>query len=463
MPANGELEPGSFRDRAGAVFYRSGKVLRHITPSYAEEYERARDTGTIDELIANGRLVGTTEVSHTANADGHSYEVEHSRIPYISYPYEWPFALLKSAALFHLELQEWLLQRGFILRDASAYNVQFQGVKPIFIDLLSIGTYQEGIYWLGHRQFCEQFLNPLLLRSKAGIAHNEWYRGRLEGISTADLRRALPFRKKLSLNVLTQVVLSDILQTGSEKQNEKPTPNKTLTKPLPKTAYGSMLASLRSWITTMRPAGKSDKNWGAYANFRNYTDETLEQKSRFVAEFCQNTRPETIFDIGCNTGEFSQIALKSGATRVIAFDYDQDCLDQAYARATSADLNLLPLYLDAANPSPNQGWQQSERKGFMERSSADGLLALAFEHHLAIGRNVPLDRLIDWLLAIAPCGVVEFIDRADSKIQQMLSTREDIFQDHNLQNFDQLISQRARIIKRERLSSSHRYIYWYER
>jgi hypothetical protein len=51
------------------------------------------------------------------------------------------------------------------------------------------------------------------------------------------------------------------------------------------------------------------------------------------------------------------------------------------------NLNFLPLFLDASNPSPNIGWLQSERKGFKERANFSGMLALAFEHHLAIAKK----------------------------------------------------------------------------
>ena len=109
------------------------------------------------------------------------YLLEHARIGYVSFPYEWSFPALKAAALLHLDLHLELLEHDVTLSDASAYNVQFQGARPIFIDVLSLRRYREGEYWLGHRQFCEQFLNPLLLRALAGVPHNAWYRGSLEG------------------------------------------------------------------------------------------------------------------------------------------------------------------------------------------------------------------------------------------------------------------------------------------
>ena len=141
-----------------------------------------------------------------------AYVVEHPRVEFISYPYEWPFRALKAAALHHLDLQLDLLAKDAVLSDAPPIMSSSRGPKPVFIDLLSVRPYREGEFWIGHRQFCEQFLNPLLLQSKLGIAFNTWYRGNLEGIPTADLARALPLSSRFSWNMLSQVILQAKLQ-----------------------------------------------------------------------------------------------------------------------------------------------------------------------------------------------------------------------------------------------------------
>src|SRR3546814_11800804 len=93
-----------------------------------------------------------------------------------------------------------------------SYNIQFDGPRPVFIDVLSFRRYREGEFWTGHRQFCEQFLNPLLMRALCGIPPNAWYRGAQEGIATEDLNRVLSTRRKLSWNVLSEVTLQAMFQ-----------------------------------------------------------------------------------------------------------------------------------------------------------------------------------------------------------------------------------------------------------
>ncbi|MGH8719441.1 MAG: hypothetical protein ACREV0_10955, partial [Burkholderiales bacterium] len=189
------LEAASFRDPSGHVFHLDNRIFRTVTAQAADDFHFVRDW--LSELETLGAIVCSTEVDPAVLGDagtGAVHVLEHPKLPFISWPYEWSFPLLKSAALFHLDLQVKSLERGVTLSDASAYNLQFQGVTPIFIDTLSFRRYREGEFWTGHRQFCEQFVNPLLLRALLGIPHNAWYRGALEGISGHELSRLLPLQ-----------------------------------------------------------------------------------------------------------------------------------------------------------------------------------------------------------------------------------------------------------------------------
>jgi ribosomal protein L11 methylase PrmA len=457
-------EPASFRDPSGHVFVQGERVFRTVTPRAAADYEFVRDLGLLERLAEEGRLVTSAEVDRDllGPAADLRYLLEHARIGYVSFPYEWPFPALKAAALLHLDLHLELLEHGVTLSDASAYNVQFQGARPIFIDVLSLRRYREGEYWLGHRQFCEQFLNPLLLRALAGVAHNAWYRGSLEGIGVLEIARLLPLRRKLSWNVISHVVLQAKLHRAAIA---KPQENidKVRRRQLSKAAFCGLLGQLRHWIARLEPADTGPTVWGGYAEGHSYGSQEEQAKRRFVAEFVERTRPRLLFDLGCNTGDYAALALEAGAASVVGFDSDQRALETAFARAAAGSLAFLPLYLDAANPSPDQGWQQIERAGFGRRAKADAVLALAFEHHLAIGRNVPLDQTVAWLTGVAPSGVIEFVPKTDPTINRMLALREDIFTDYDEAAFTRCLTQAARIARSEIVSAHGRRLFWYER
>ena len=460
------INPGSFRDPAGSVYEADGRIFRTINEIAREQYETVCDSASLDEAVRKGYLIDYSELDKKDWPVGLSeaaYVVEHPRIPYISYPYEWSFSLLKAAAIHHLNFQIDMLDRDISFSDATAYNIQFIGPRPVFIDMLSLRPYRPGEFWLGHRQFCEQFLNPLLLRALIGISHNAWYRGALEGIPTLDIARQLPLTKTISWNVFSHVVLQAKLERGALNSPKQAVEKARSSRKFSKSAYMGFLIQLRNWITKLRPLGTGKTVWGDYANSHTYSSDEASQKAQFVREFAAATKPKTIVDIGCNTGDYTMAALEGGAEYVIGFDFDQNALDLAYSRAVDQDLPFLPLWLDASNPSPDQGWQQLERKGFEKRTRSDAVLALAFEHHLAIAKNIPLAGVIDWLVGIAPTGVIEFVPKNDSTVKEMLALRDDIFADYSRENFEALLSHRSRIVRRSVVSESGRTLFWFDR
>lgn len=456
-------ETGSYRDRRGQVHLLGDRVLRTVMPIARDDFEFVRSSGLIAALVDSGRLVGEQIVDNDVlgpAGDAASLVLEHPKLPYISYPYEWIFSALQDAALLHLDIHLEALARDVTLTDSSAYNIQFVGAKPVFIDSLSFRRYEDGEFWAGHRQFWEQFVNPLLLRSRLGIPHNAWYRGSLEGISADDLSKLLPWHGRLSWNILTNVYLQARLQRSAR---DGPALDRARSRRLPRIGFEQILRSLRSWVTKLRPPGDDASVWQNYADHNSYADSESRAKRAFVADFASRARPETVIDIGCNTGDFSIVALEHGATRSIGFDFDHGALEKAYRRARNDDLDFLPLHLDAANPSPDQGWLQAERHGFARRTKGDAVFALALLHHLVIAKNIPLQQALNWVLDIAPRGVIEFVPKTDDMLKQLLRLREDLFDDYSADNFHHMLADRAKIVKTETVSSSGRTLYWFER
>lgn len=459
-----EADPGSYRDIAGTVYNVGSRVFRTINDVAADDFDFLRDSGLLEALVADGRAVPAEDADPAELGDlaeGARYVVQHPRLPFIAYPYEWPFAALKAAALLHLDIQLEAFGRGLTLSDASAYNIQFVGARPTFIDTLSFRRYRDGEFWDGYRQFCEQFLNPLLLRALAGLPHNVWYRGGLEGIPSGDLKRVIPLRRSFSWNVFTHVILHAAL--GSSNSERPQLQRKDMeARRLPPASFRNLLQGLRNWIARLQPADRSASLWRDYEAFKAYAPAETEDKKAFVAQFARAVRPAMLWDIGCNAGEFSLAALEAGAGYVVGWDTDQNALDIAFHRATESKAAFTPLYGDAANPAPSQGWAQAERPGWLDRGPADSLLALAVVHHLAIGRNVPLPAVVDWLVRLAPTGVVEFADKNDPQVQRMLSLRKDVFPDYSLDGFLAAVKARARVVEMKTLQPSGRTLVWYD-
>ena len=453
---------GSFRDPAGYVAHYDGRIFRILREDAFRSFERLNSSGLLAELVAKQWLVPTSASAEPALQALSPHVLEHQPVNFISYPYEWPFELLKRAALFHLDLHLFALQSGFTLADATAYNVQFLGTRPIFIDPLSLVPYSEGDFWIGQRQFAEQFLNPLLLTSLLKIPFNAWYRGTIEGISSDDLARALHPKHKLSWRIWLEVLAPVRLHRSAQANPARVAA--AANRKLPSKAFRFMLCNLRSWIAGMRdPFVAHATTWSSYEAENSYLPEEERRKQAFVSDFIARSRPRVVWDLGCNSGLYSETALRAGAQYVVGFDSDHGALSRAVQRSVRGDLKFLPLQMDACNPSPNQGWHQRERAGLSSRSKPNAVLGLAIEHHIAIGRNVPLPMFMDWIIELADCGVVEFVPKSDPALQRMLSVRKDDFDQYSQGEFERELAKRAAIRKTEVVSLSGRTLYVYEK
>ena len=363
-----ESEPtrieGSFRDPAGQIFEKDGRIFRTVNAPAAEDFAFVQNTDFYSKAIVEKRLIDAQQVPlHVLNGHGPeaSCVIEHPRLPFVSYPYEWTFRMLKTAALFHLDFHIDALAEGITLVDASAYNVQFIGASPIFIDTLSLRRYEPGALWTGYKQFCDQFLNPLLLHSYVGLHHNAWYRGSQEGITAGEIRKLLPARRKLSRRVLTHVTLQDSLQKTTRK-GSGPNLETLRAAGLPLPVFTKTLANLRDWIAGLEPKIAGPTEWSNYAKANSYAPQEEVLKQEFVADFVRREKPRQVWDLGCNSGEYAAVCLEAGADYVVGFDSDHGALDLAFRRARGPTAPL---------PSSFSGYRQSRT---VSRVGATGTL-----------------------------------------------------------------------------------------
>jgi ribosomal protein L11 methylase PrmA len=220
---------------------------------------------------------------------------------------------------------------------------------------------------------------------------------------------------------------------------------------------------MRGLVAKLAAPTSQQSAWQDYEQTAQYTPDERAAKTRFVGDAIRASGARTVWDLGCNSGEYSEIALGNGAQSVIGFEPDPGALNAAFKRATTKGLNFLPLCLDLTNPSPSLGWRQRERKGLAERRNAEFVLCLALLHHLVLGRNLPLEEVLDWLLFLAPAGVVEFVPKEDPKATQLLTWKPHVAPNYDRATFEQLLRQRARIEREEVVTSSGRVLYAYTR
>ncbi len=455
---------GSFRDPSNRIFESEGKIYRAIFNSGKSDYINIQQSGIIQKLINKNYLIDTDELDRRNKLYSHEelknvyIILKHKKIPFISYPYEWCFEQLKKAAIFHLDLQLYLLENNFNLKDSSAFNIQFIGGEPIFIDFFSLQKYNDGDYWIGYKQFCENFLNPLYLSFKKNVQFNHIIRSNLEGISSTTLNNLLSFKDKLSLNVFSHIVL----QSRYEKKvllDEKSSIKKfKKLKKLPKKNLISMITIIKNWIKKFNIQNKKS-TWSDYSVINTYKDFEKKKKIDIVKKFTNKIKPNLLVDLGCNTGDYSIAALENGANYVVGFDFDIESLNKSYDRSP----NFLPLWFDAANPSPDQGFMQKERDGFERRVKSDALISLAFIHHLVIAKNISVKMFVEWISKISQFGLLEFVPKNDETIQKMLISKRDIYKDYNIDNLIKYLEYDFKIVSIDQVSESGRKIIEYSK
>jgi SAM-dependent methyltransferase len=457
------LEPGSFRDPDSRIFTADGRVLRLLSEQGLADWRNLTSSGLFQELVQDGKLVGTREVEGLADVPealhgGVAAVLEHDVIPFVSYPYEWTFGMLRDAALLQLGLLRRALEAGMILKDASPYNVQWRGAQPVFIDVGSFEHLREGEPWAGYRQFCLLFLYPLLLQAWKDVPFQPWLRGSLEGITPHEMRRLLSARDLLRRGVLSHVVLHDRLERRYEEKEVD------LKGELRKAGFRKelILANIRGLerlIGRLRwEPGRS--TWSEYGPQTTYTSDDAERKARFVADAVAEARPRLVWDLGCNDGRHSRIAAQT-AEHVVAMDADSLVVDRLYrALADEKESRILPLTVDVTDPSPALGWRGQERRPLLDRGRPDLTLALALIHHVSISGNVPVAEFLDWLHGVTRSLVIEFVSPEDPMAGRLLSRkRPGDHPDYRADWFEQCLAERFEIVRSEQLAAGARTLY----
>lgn len=450
---NPEQDPASFRDPSGFIFSFSGKQYRLVSHVYQQDYDFLFSSGLYEKLVSHGYLVPHEETSIPLPENYNPYKILlPKQLYFISYPYEWCFSQLKDAALLSLKVQKLALEHGMTLKDASAYNIQFDNGHPLFIDTLSFTQYN-GSPWGAYRQFCQHFLAPLTLMSKVHISLSQLFRSFIDGIPLDIASAALP------LWTWVQPAFLHHIHLHSKSQKHFGGKQVTLHKTkISKKALFGMLDHLHSTIMRLRWQAEGTE-WGDYYNDTNYTDEAEEAKKNILIKITEEVNPQNVWDLGANVGVFSRLA-SNKSIPTISFDIDPAAVEKNYKQVVKAgETNLLPLILDLTNPSPGIGWDNKERLPLIERGPVDMVYALALIHHLAIANNIPLEKTAAFFAKLCKYLLIEFVPKSDSQVQRLLSTRVDIFSEYSEVIFEKVYARHFTIVQKKPLMGSERTLY----
>lgn len=443
----------SFRDPSGYVFIEDNKVKRVINPIYFEQYKSLTDSGFYKTLFDKKYLIPHQEVSKSDS----KISIEVSKIPFITYPYEWSFLQYKHAALLTLKIQKLCLENNFILKDASAFNITFHEGKPIFIDTLSFDFYKENNPWLAYKQFIMHFLGPLVLTKYFGQDHLKTLSQNLEGISLQKLSQLLPFKSYFSPTIFTNVHL--LAKYDKKYESDKKTVNNNLSK----VSQVKLLDGLYDFIANLSVNEKTE--WDHYYNQINYDNVAYQFKKEVVKNWFLAIKGKSLIDIGGNDGTFSR-ELNDLAKLIIVADVDPNAVEQNYKQILkNKEKSILPIVADILNPSANYGFNNEERFSFIDRVEdlhLDGCLALAVIHHITLSGNIPFSLSAKFFSKMATNLLIEFPKRSDSWVQFLLDSKREFknhFDFYNEENFEKEYSVYFEIINKQKITSSERILY----
>ena len=464
----------SFRDPAGRVLLAGNRVLRFVAPSAAPTLKGFLKTELAAEAVSNGTLVGTefldcaeteTLLNNFSLPSSRTFfesavVVEHERISFRSYPFEWPPEMLFAAGALMLDLAEKALSENFSLKDATPYNVLFRGARPVFVDLLSFDLREPGDpTWLPLNQFTRTILLPLLANKYFGLRLDQVLTANRDGLEQSDIMQFCGVFRRFYPPFFGMVFLPWWLgrkpRDGDESIYQ---PRRLDDVQKARFILEQQLKRLRRQLKTVEPLPK-DSGWSDYmAPDKFFSQQYLQAKEKFVRRAMDEFKPDSVLDVGCNTGHFSEMAARSGAT-VVAIDQDPVVAGAVWRRAQAENLEILPLVVNLARPTPAIGWRNEECPSFLDRMRGcfDSVMMLAVLHHMLVTEQIPLWSILELASELtSSLLIIEYVSPEDPMFRRIVRGREELFQELSEKTFEETVENWFEVVRAEQLNQTRR-------
>jgi SAM-dependent methyltransferase len=449
--AAAELTLETFRDPAGSVRIVGDRVLRVVRTEFAQPALQFLQSPTAQEWVAQGSLIETRFLSQ----QGGTSTLEHPRVFFPSYPWEWIPSAWIAAADLTLDLCEGLLDKGLILKDATPLNILFRGPHPVFVDVLSIDQRDpESPLWLAYGQFVRTFLLPLAAYQALGWPLTAAIQKR-DGYEPADLAPHLSRWQRWREPFRSLVTLPLMLETSGKKsaQNTKVKQNPAVALSVVRRNLTGLRKHLRHIEHTLSSRHHASR-WSGYSQSADhYAAQDQMQKRRFVRDALAAAVPRTVLDLGANSGVYSRLAAEAHA-EVVAWDTDLPATQQNWREARQHNLNIATLIANPARPTPAVGWRNAESLALLDRSRSrfDCVMMLGLIHHLLLSEQIPLPEIIALLRELTTSwAIVEWIPARDPRFVDLLRGREALYAHLDETAFTQTASNHFTVVLREEL------------
>lgn len=450
----------SFRDPSGYLSVTKDRVIRTVLAGGVDNLNACVNSPVAQRLVEAGALIETFPFQADAGSTQNEVVVEHPRIPFVSYPNEWPAVMLHAAGKLTLDISSALLEEGRGLKDATPANVLFRGTRPVFIDVLSFEVRDPfDPIWIADAQFARTFLIPLLLYRRTGCPVHETFLLHRDGLGPLQAVQRFPKIRRWfppDLGLVTLPARADRFEGQRLYRTHK-----TSDEGQAKFILGHHFRGLKKKLDGLAPQAVPSI-WSDYeTSCPSYSKEQQTIKREFVQRVLHDIRPSRVLDVGSNTGEFSLMAAAAGAS-VVSIDSDPESVADLWRSADKAGADVLPLVVDFARSTPATGWRGSEHAAFLDRAEDffDCVLFLAVTHHLIVTDRLPLVQIFDALANITTRWlIIEYVGPEDAMFRALARGRDALYEWFNRSAFDETARRSFDIVECLEIPSSHRAVY----
>lgn len=459
----------SWRDPSGFVVREGERILRAVVPEDAQRLDDLMEMQWYQRHVENGSIPDSCWLPEPPRdfPRGERYRwIEHRVLAFPSYPHEITALQLYDAARLTLDIAREALAHGWMLKDASAWNVLFDRGRPVFCDVLSLVPLDNSGLWPAYAQACRHFIIPLLLHRHLGVEPARLFLTRPDGMPP---EQAYPMLGTLSTwrqPALETVTLPALLgRRGRNGAAALPRPAQD--RELARHLVGRTLDRLDKHLRALQPTVRKS-TWGDYETQRpHYSETDLASKRDFVRRALRDTRVRSVLDLGCNAGEFSTIAADLGK-RVLATDADHGALTRLYSalRKDPSAADISPALLNLGRPTPAVGWLNIEIPGIIQRARGrfDCVMALGLIHHLMVTERATLNMVLELFKAFDPAMlIVEWIGPGDSRLREIAGPNLGLYAHMDAREFEDVFSTAYRCTDKTVLDGGRALYVWHRR
>jgi SAM-dependent methyltransferase len=418
----------SFRDPLSEVYLRNNQIIRKINKKENFFFENLFKDDFYKKMT-NDNWIQKSEINYNENQT----EITHEKINNFTEVTEMSSYQLFLSGMHTLNIAITSLKNGYMLKDASAWNVVFYNGNPLFLDIGSFQKWNEEKTWIGYGQFIRHYLIPLILNKELKIPVSKLFLTDRDGVYPKNAKNKLGLKVFKSLKNLEFILAPSMIKSASINIKKENSSNSEINQRILLTILGR----LRKKLLSLEPLASSF--WTEYTEKRDhYSKKDIEIKKDIIENFFKKNNGK-ILDIGCNTGEFLFIASKY-CIETHGIDIDEDCINFIQKNLNGKNISLANV--NFSNPTPGIGWKNEETLGYIKKNLNyfDTVIFFGIIHHLITIDRIPMIDIIELLSKLTKKNLIfEFVTKKDKKFLELASVNIELYKDHTKENFEMIV------------------------